>query len=172
MTGTDAIRTGTTDRAGRPLPDWTISPATPADVGEIATAVCDLLRELGAEPPAVQSMEDAARAVIHDPSTGAILVASTVDGLVGVLGASWQTAVHAAGRYAVIQDLWVAPAWRGHAVGRGLVEAFAEHLRRERIACVEVGLPRPSFPGLAATEAFYRARGFAPVGPRMRWRTP
>ena len=36
------------------------------------------------------------------------------------------------------------------------------------MARVEVGLPRESFAGIRATEAFYLRNGFEPLGPRMR----
>jgi GNAT superfamily N-acetyltransferase len=72
------------------------------------------------------------------------------------------------GRYGTIQDLWVHPAWRSRAVGRELLAAFFELAREEGARRVEVGLPRESFEHLGATEAFYLANGFAPLGPRMR----
>jgi GNAT superfamily N-acetyltransferase len=88
--------------------------------------------------------------------------------LVGVLGASWQRALHVPGRYATIQDLWVAPAWRSAGVGAGLVEALAALARERGAARLEVGLPRRSFAAIDRTESFYAANGFEPLGPRMR----
>ncbi len=148
---------------------WTVAVATPSDVAGAARGVAQLLAELGATPPDRAAMEDAARTVVHDPSVGCLLVAGDGDAIVGVLGASWRTAIHRSGRYAVIEELWVDPDWRSRRVGHALMAALVDDvLPRERIDCVEVGLPRPSFPGLPATEAFYRRQGFAAVGPRMR----
>lgn len=150
-------------------PTWTVGLATPRDVPGVARGVACLLEELGAAPPSVERMEDAARSVVHDPSVGSLLIATTDDAVVGLLGSSWRTAVHRCGRYAVIEELWVDPAWRSLAVGRSLVEALVDGvLPRERIDCVEVGLPRPTFPTVEATAAFYRSCGFSPVGARMR----
>lgn len=155
-------------------PSWTVGIATPQDVAGAARGVARLLEELGAPPAAVSPMEEAARAVVHDPSLGSLLVATATGpnaggDVIGLLGSSWRTAIHRSGRYAVIEELWVDPAWRGHAVGRDLVGTLIDEvLPRERIDCVEVGLPRPSFRGLEATTGFYLTCGFAPVGPRMR----
>lgn len=151
-------------------PSWTVGLATPCDVPAAALGVARLLEELGAAPPSRERMEDAARTVVHDPSVGSLLIAtSDQDAVIGLLGSSWRTAVHRCGRYAVIEELWVDPDWRSLAVGRSLVEALVDGvLAREGIDCVEVGLPRPSFPMLEATTAFYRSCGFSPVGPRMR----
>lgn len=152
------------------VPTWTVGLATPRDVPGAARGVARLLEELGAAPPSLERMEDAARAVVHDPSVGSLLVATDEgDAVVGLLGSSWRTAMHRCGRYAVIEELWVEPAWRSAAVGRTLVEALVEGvLPREGIDCVEVGLPRPSFATVEATTAFYRSCGFSAVGARMR----
>jgi len=147
---------------------WRVRAATERDLPAVAGAVGELLLELGGTPPAASSMEAAARLLLEDPEAGALLVASAAGALVGVLGASWQTAIHTPGRYALIQDVWVRSPWRGSGVGGGLLAALFELARERGIARVEVGLPRESFAGLAATEAFYLANGFAPLGARMR----
>lgn len=151
----------------------TIAVATAGDVARVAAAVAALLRELGAEPPPAEGMERAVRTLVDDPALGVVLLAtdprSDDDALVGVLSASWPTAIHVPGRYGLIQDLWVDPAWRSRAVGWRLVRAFAEQARAAGIGQIEVGLPRARFAGLPATEAFYRRNGFEIVGARMRW---
>jgi GNAT superfamily N-acetyltransferase len=147
---------------------WQVRAAGHADIEAIVAAVSALLLELGATPPAQSAMQEVARTLIDDPDAGAVLVAHADGELVGVLAASWQVAIHAPGAYALIQDLWVHPAWRGRAVGRGLLAALYELAERRDMARVEVGLPRESFSAFGATEAFYLANGFAPNGPRMR----
>ena len=148
---------------------WHVRDATYGDLAEIAGALGDLLAELGGTPPAARELERAAAETIADPASGCLLVAATAaDGLVGVLAASWQHAVHVPGRYCILQDLWTEPAWRGEGVGAALVAALAELMRRQGMDRVEVGLPSRAFAGLEATEAFYRANGFVSVGPRMR----
>jgi GNAT superfamily N-acetyltransferase len=166
------------ERAG-----WRVRAATGEDVPAVAAAVGELLRELGGGArPAVPAMEAAARElVVDDRKSGVVLVAESaavgaeVDGeiaapLVGLLAASWPNAIHIPGRYALIQDLWVRPPWRGAGVGAGLLAALFELARERGFARVEVGLPDDRFAGLAATEAFYLANGFTALGPRMRRR--
>jgi GNAT superfamily N-acetyltransferase len=149
-------------------PGWEIRGARLGDAVEIVAAVRDLLVELGGTPPDAAAMQAATRTLIKDDSTGAMLVADAGGGLVGVLAASWQTAIHVPGRYALIQDLWVQPSWRRNAVGHELLGALSLLAREQGVACVEVGLPRGRFAGLPATEAFYRANGFHALGTRMR----
>jgi hypothetical protein len=53
-------------------------------------------------------------------------------------------------------------------MGADLVRALCALAGERDIARIEVGLPRESFVGVDATEAFYRRNGFTPLGPRMR----
>ncbi len=147
---------------------WHVRRAGHADVEAVAAAVRELLLELGGTPQGAPAMQAAAHALIASPWAGVVLVAYRDSELVGVLDASWQMAIHVPGAYALIQDLWVHPAWRERAIGASLLELLFELARYRRLERIEVGLPRESFARFAATEAFYVARGFTPNGPRMR----
>ncbi len=147
---------------------WNLRAAVERDVVAVAAAVAQLLVELGGTPPASAAMQTTTRVLIEDRDAGAVLVAELDDELVGVLAASWQTAIHIPGRYALIQDLWVHPAWRSREIGGDLVRALCELAGELKIARLEVGLPRESFLGLAATEAFYLRNDFVRLGARMR----
>jgi branched-chain amino acid aminotransferase len=144
--------------------------ASAAEVPEVAAAVEGLLVELGGRRPSRAEMEAEVRAIVLDPEAGVMLVADSEEegGIVGVLGASWCRAVHVPGRYAVIQDLWVHPEWRSRGVGAELVGAIAALCGERGVGRIEVGLPRESFEAIRATEAFYLANEFEPLGPRMR----
>jgi GNAT superfamily N-acetyltransferase len=160
------------ERVGRPgvgRPDRPrVRAATPEDLPAVIAAIGDLLTELGSTPPPTPEMLATARALLEDPRLGALLVAQAGDELVGVLGASYQLALHVPGRYALIQDLWVHPSWRGHSVGHELLGALFELARRQGMARAEVGLPRESFEGIRTTTGFYAHNGFEHLGARMR----
>lgn len=169
MSGLAPIEPRAPAPARGPAPSWHVRLASHDDIAPVAAAVRELLVELGAAtPPPTPALEEAARALVADRRAGALLVAQADEEIVGVLGASWQLAVHIPGRYGLIQDLWVHPCWRGKQIGRELVRALLELALELRIARIEVGLPREGFPGIGATEAFYRDNGFTPLGPRMR----
>jgi branched-chain amino acid aminotransferase len=151
--------------------------ATHEDIPTVVEALQALLRELGGTLPPTSAMQAVARVLLDNPQAGALLVmeangtladADYNRAIVGVLGASWQTAIHVPGRYALIQDLWVHPDWRGRAIGHELLKALFERARELGIARVEVGLPPERFASLAATQAFYQANGFESLGLRMR----
>jgi GNAT superfamily N-acetyltransferase len=147
---------------------WALRLALDSDVDGVVVAVQELLLELGATPPPAAALDRTVRELINEDSAGAVLVAHAQHEVIGMLAASWQLAIHAAGRYATIQDLWVHPAWRSRSIGAELIDALVELASGRGIARIEVGLPREGFPALRATEAFYLANAFAPLGPRMR----
>lgn len=162
------------EAAGETRAACTVRVATEVDAPAVATAVSELLVELSGGGPPPAALEEATRQLARDEGMGALLVAEAEgeDGIVGVLAASWQHAIHVPGRYGTIQDLWVHPGWRSRAVGRELVTAFCELAREVGASRIEVGLPRESFAQIRATEAFYRANGFEHLGPRMRRKLP
>jgi GNAT superfamily N-acetyltransferase len=147
---------------------WYVRAAFEEDIPAIASAVSALLEELGGKPPVIAAMHSSAHSLIADGDLGVLLVAEAADTLVGLLAASWQTAIHVPGRYALIQDLWVHPSWRSRAIGADLIAALSDLADGRQITRIEVGLPQASFAGLDATEAFYRRNGFTHLGSRMR----
>jgi GNAT superfamily N-acetyltransferase len=153
---------------GAAAPEPAIRPATAGDAVAIAVAVEELLVELGGRRPARPELEAEIQAALGDPAVGALIVAEAGEGVVGVLSASWQRALHVPGRYATIQDLWVDREWRSRGVGAELVEALAALAAAQGVARIEVGLPRESFEAIRATERFYLSSGFEHLGPRMR----
>jgi GNAT superfamily N-acetyltransferase len=142
--------------------------ATREDLPAVVDAVEELLVELGGKRPSRAEMETEVGALLEDGALGTLLVAEGDGALVGMLGASWQRAIHVPGRYATIQDLWVHPEWRSRGIGAELVEALAAIAREQGVARIEVGLPRETFAAIAQTEAFYHGAGFEHLGPRMR----
>jgi ribosomal protein S18 acetylase RimI-like enzyme len=155
--------------AGTASAGWQVRPGRPEDAIEVAAAVAQLLVELGGTPPQQKTMEATARELLQQPEIGLVLIAEAEDAtLVGVLAVSLQTAIHAAGRYALIQDLWVDPAWRSRAIGAALLDELFASLVTSGVERVEVGLPKEGFAALEATAAFYRRNGFQALGPRMR----
>jgi GNAT superfamily N-acetyltransferase len=157
------------EAAAETATSWHVRTARGDDVAAVVAAVEELLLELGGTPAGTCALEEATRSLLGDREAGALLVAQANHAIIGVLGASWQTAIHAAGRYALIQELWVNPSWRSNEIGSDLLIALFALARERQITRVEVGLPRESFAGIVATEVFYRRNGFSPLGSRMRW---
>jgi GNAT superfamily N-acetyltransferase len=146
----------------------TVREAGAEDVEGVAAAVGRLLAELGGRTPSPAEMEAEVQALLDDPQGGSVLIAEADGGIVGVLTASWQRAIHVPGVYATVQDLWVDEDWRSRGVGAELVEAIASQARSRGVSRLEVGLPRETFAAIASTESFYKRNGFEHLGPRMR----
>ena len=146
----------------------TVREAGAGDVEGVATAVEALLAELGGRMPSRAEMETEVQALLDDPQGGSVLIAEADGGILGVLTASWQRAIHVPGVYATVQDLWVDEDWRSRGVGAELVEAIASQARTRGVSRLEVGLPRETFAAIASTQSFYERNGFEHLGPRMR----
>jgi GNAT superfamily N-acetyltransferase len=168
MTDPAAIEPDASARPAQEGTRWSVRSAGAGDVAAAAAAVEELLVELGGRRQAREELEAEARALVEDPGEGILLVAEADGEIVGVLGGSWQRAIHVPGRYLTIQDLWVQRDWRSRGVGAGLVEAVAALAREQGVGRIEVGLPRETFEAIKATEAFYEANGFELLGVRMR----
>lgn len=138
------------------------------DLPAVAASIRELLRELGAEPPSEQHLEDEARALVEDPRAGGVLVADYEGEIIGVLGYSWQRAIRVPGRYGTIQELWVAPTHRANRIGARLIGRLSQIAREQGIERLEVGLPSERYPELVATEAFYSDNHFTGIGLRMK----
>lgn len=145
-------------------PKCQVREATEADAPAVAAALGQLLVELSGGGPAASELEKATTELVRDKGMGALLVADGggEDGVVGVLAASWQHAVHVPGRYGTIQDLWVHPEWRSKAIGHDLVAAFCE-LAREAGAADR---------GWAAARGLRAHRCHRGLLPRQRLRAP
>ncbi|MFZ2050912.1 MAG: GNAT family N-acetyltransferase [Solirubrobacteraceae bacterium] len=146
----------------------TVRRAGATDLKAAIGAVRELLVELGGTPPPIEEMEKVGRQLIEQPDAGVLLIAEQGSDLVGVAAASYQLAIHTAGRYALLQDLWVKPTHRSAGVGAQLIEALCVQARELGLPRVEVGLPSDDFSHIEATRGFYLRNGFAPLGPRMR----
>jgi GNAT superfamily N-acetyltransferase len=148
---------------------WRVFAAAPDDAPAIARGVRELLLELGGRPAPLGELTRAAEAIVGEEDLGLIIVALDDGGdLVGLLGASWQVAVRAPGRYGLIQELWVHRDWRGRRLAGALLAELLDRARERGIQRIEVGLPGERFAGLAGTRAFYERSGFVEVGMRMK----
>ena len=134
------------------------------DSGQIAAAVNALIRELGGNAlPAAEAQAMCDR-VIAGEADGAIIIADDGDQLVGVCTVSFQDAIRTLGRYAIIQEMYIAPAHRNGGLGGELVDAAAKEAANRGCEVVELGAP----PEGKDAQRFYERIGFTYVGPRLR----
>jgi ribosomal protein S18 acetylase RimI-like enzyme len=153
---------------GVQAPRYKVRRATHEDVPEVIQGVIELLIEIGGNPAPAEHLERAARDLIDHPAGGAIVVAECERRVVGLLGASWQSAIRVPGRYGLIQELWVAPAYRHLEIGKALVDELARIASEQGVERLEVGLPGERYADVAATESFYERNQFKAIGLRMR----
>src|SRR5687768_14187039 len=99
-----------------------IRPARADEAAAVAIAVTQLIRELRDDPASlVHGADRAAADLIAMSDLGGVVVAAE-DGIVGLVGYSFPSAIRVGGRYCLIQELWVAPPRRRDGLGRRLLE--------------------------------------------------
>jgi GNAT superfamily N-acetyltransferase len=151
-------------------PGHALRKATADDAGQIMLALGALLAELRNQPGSVVPVgaEAAFRHTIADPAAGSVWIAEDERRLLGYVALSYQWALRAGGRYAIIQELWVDPAQRSAGIGEALLDAAARGCAEAGLGMIEVGLPGARFAALDRVSRFYQRCGFTEVGLRMR----
>jgi len=134
------------------------------DAGQIATAINDLILELGGAALPQAEAEAMSARVISGDVDGVIIVADDGDHLVGVCTVSFQDAIRTLGSYAIIQEMYIAPEHRNGGLGAQLVDAVEDEAANRGCKIVELGTP----PDGANAERFYERIGFTHVGRRLR----
>ncbi|GGX57499.1 GNAT family N-acetyltransferase [Saccharospirillum salsuginis] len=153
--------------------EYVVQPARTDDIDNIIHSIEQLLEELSGKTgiQLYQNSYEWCRRVIEDPSLGAIIVCRqkrSAKSLVGVITLSISNAIRVPKPYAVIEELWVDPAYRSVGVGASLLDEAMKFAEKSVLSRLEVGLPPFGFPNYTATEQFYGRNGFSPVGARMK----
>jgi GNAT superfamily N-acetyltransferase len=115
----------------------TINPAAAGDTGTVLALIGALLAELGeegqefAQIDRVKLERDMDQASLSGRFL-ALLARDESGTAMGVLTLSTSFAVYAGGEYGVIDEMYVAPEWRGRGVGRRLVQAAVKVAEERR----------------------------------------
>lgn len=140
--------------------------ASHADRNGALELVGKLLAELGGTPPSAADIAPVYDRLIADTGDGFIVVGEDRGELVAVCTVSFLPALRTRGRYAIIQEMFVEPAFRSAGVGRDVLNFALKHAAANGCDTVELGTP---YEGERQIQ-FYRRAGFTEVGARLRWR--
>ena len=140
--------------------------ATPADRTAVLNLVAKLLSELGGTPPPPDAMSPVFDLFAEDAETGFVAIGESDNGVAAVCTVSFLQALRTAGRYAIIQEMFVEPEARSSGVGRIVLQFALEHAVARGCSVVELGTP---YHGERQIQ-FYERSGFTNVGARLRWR--
>lgn len=141
--------------------------ATPADRDAVLRLVRSLLIELGGNPAPAETLHGVFDELASGREAGFIVIAEENGDAKAVCTASFVQAIRTAGRYAILQEMYVEPASRSSGMGRAVIDFALEHAAASGCQVVELGTPRN---GERQIE-FYERVGFVNVGARLRWTT-
>ena len=137
-----------------------------ADAQAVVDLVDGLMAFAGASRPLDDDALALAQALIADTSAGTIIVAEDDREIVGVCTLTYQSALRNRGRYAIIQEMFVAPALRSAGLGSQIVQRALQEAQAHGCRTVELGTPGD---GDRQVE-FYGRLGFHVISQRLRWR--
>lgn len=169
--------TGTVIEKSTPKPvaqqAYQIRAAELTDVPGVIAGIRSLLAELKgvAEFQLPPAATEVCQRVIAGKSPGAIFVANPQgdnDSIIGLITLTVQEAIHVAGQFVLVQELWVHPDHRSQNIGENLIQAVETYSQQKGISRIEVCLPTHNFPSFSNTHHFYQKSGFEDFGPRMR----
>jgi ribosomal protein S18 acetylase RimI-like enzyme len=146
--------------------------ATPEDAVKVASLVtaltqeiCEVMNDHTQFNHNVALIQQLCRSWIEENSYTVLL--AYVDGEnapVGMAAIAQTHALYAEGKIGVIQECYVAPAYRNRAVGGALLDASFALAPQKEWVCME--LCTPPLPEFARSLDFYQKHGFKPVGGR------
>ena len=140
--------------------------ATLADREAVLDLVARLLSELRGTPPPPEAMSPVFDRLAEDGEAGFVAIGETGDGVAAVCTVSYLQAMRTAGRYAIIQEMFVEPGQRSAGVGMAVLQFALEHAVAHGCATVELGTPYAGDRQIR----FYERGGFTNIGARLRWR--
>lgn len=142
--------------------------ATPGDRDEVLRLARSLLIELGGSPAPAEELGWLFDELVAGNGTGFAVIAQQDGRAVAVCTASFQLAIRTAGKYCILQEMYVEPDSRSSGVGRAVIDFALRHAVDNGCQVVELGTPRTGDRQIR----FYESAGFDNIGARMRWRTP
>jgi GNAT superfamily N-acetyltransferase len=139
--------------------------AGPEEAAEIARLLHDFNTEYEEETPGVAAIAEHARRLLEE---GEITVLLAGDGPDGISLIRFRPSVWTGKPEAYLQELYVAPALRGHGIGRALLEATMDAARAVGATWIELNTGATD----VAARALYESCGFTnlesqPDGPSM-----
>ena len=140
--------------------------ATALDRDDAIDLVRRLLAELGGTPAAAEAMAPVFSWFADDGPAGFVVLGEDDGRFVAVCTVSFVEALRSAGRYAIIQEMYVDPGARSSGVGMEVLRFALDHAIARGCAMVELGTP---YHGERQIQ-FYQRAGFTNVGARLRWR--
>jgi len=147
----------------------TVTKTSPHEIETVLTFVEKLLLELSDEGDEFSGLvrEKTLRDIAANADRFHPFLAKNERGeVVGVMTVVESFAIYAGGNYGVIDELYVAPAYRSQGVGEQFIEAVKAYGRDRGWMRVDVTAPPEA--KWRRTVAFYERQGFVFTGPKLR----
>ncbi|MGH7525584.1 MAG: GNAT family N-acetyltransferase [Gemmatimonadales bacterium] len=133
---------------------------TEEDLGQVLTFMRALSTEDGSTPLVPDRAAEALHELLHDQERGRIWLIEVSQMAAGYLVVTWGFSLEFHGRDAFIDELYVAPPYRGAGLGRQAMELAERECRAQGVRALHLEVE----PGNERAQSLYRHRGFAQRG--------
>ena len=141
--------------------------ATKCDRDEVIRLARSLLIELGGNPAPTEALFGLFDELASGEGAGFAVIGEDGGRAVAVCTASFQVAIRTAGKYCIVQEMYVEPESRSSGAGKAVIDFALERAVANGCQVVELGTPRVGERQIR----FYEGAGFENIGARLRWRT-
>jgi len=135
-----------------------IRTAVESDVPQCAALLAILFSQEREFAPDVEAQSRALDLIIQQPELGRIFVADVDGDVQGMVMLLFTVSTFLGQKVALLEDMVVAPAWRGKGVGSQLINHAVAFARQERLGRITLLTDADN----EAAQRFYRAKGFTP----------
>jgi GNAT superfamily N-acetyltransferase len=142
-----------------------IRDVTNTDIDIVSDFSRELISELAGVHASKEEFDMRAECILNDNQCSGF-VAFDYERPVGLMMLCEAAAMFAGGRYGIITELYVVPAYRSQGIAVMLLEEAKHDAKRQGWKRLEVGAP--SQPEWNRTLKFYESNGFVITGPRLR----
>jgi len=139
--------------------------ATTSDCTVVLDLVSKLLVELGGSSLQMAKATPVFHDLITREDAGFVVLGKTDHAVSAVCTMSFLQALRSHGRYAIIQEMYVAPKERSTGIGTSVLRFALDHALAVGCCFVELGTPTECHRQIQ----FYERSGFVSVGARLRW---
>lgn len=147
--------------------DVLIERATQKDIQSILLLLKELYKELGEEAESIKFLSEEFLADMLNSEQTEIFLAKTPDhGVAGILTLTESQSIYAGGTYALLDEMFIIPAFRSSGIGSSFIEKMKEMGKQRNWKRIDVTGPTEESQNRAVN--FYEKCGFVFTGPKLK----
>ena len=147
--------------------DITIEKTAIADVDLIISLLKELYIELGEEEESIQFLSETLVASLIESGRTEAYFIRIEDQVVGIITITENQSIYAGGKYGLLDEMYIKPAWRSQGAGSACIAYLKEVAIKKEWKRIDVTAPTDE--KWDKTIAFYKRCGFLYTDPKLKY---